>query len=153
MEEHEENIKASAEGIVPEVMDGRRIVELKFLSEQLWCISCKEALSLQFVETEICRGLASVLLVRCHKCLLVNEVITNKTHRSGDRYTLRYVIIEKSLSQKLTKFITNLFFKYYICFMDGTADCGVAALPYCARRSRTNARSRAIISLVFLQFL
>jgi hypothetical protein len=33
----------------PDIMDGRRIVELKILSWQFWCDSCKEALSLEYI--------------------------------------------------------------------------------------------------------
>lgn len=60
--------------------EGRRIVYLKFLGKQLWCTSCKESLSLDNIEQEERRGLGSVLLIRCHKCLLVNPVVTGKQH-------------------------------------------------------------------------
>ncbi|KYN11773.1 hypothetical protein ALC57_16051 [Trachymyrmex cornetzi] len=61
-------------------MEGRRIVEFSILAEQLWCVSCKEALSLNYIEKEMHRGLSSILLVRCHKCLLTNAVTAGKQH-------------------------------------------------------------------------
>lgn len=59
-------------------MEGRRIVELSVLAEQMWCVCCKEALSLENIEQERRRGLASILQVRCHKCLIINIVNTGK---------------------------------------------------------------------------
>ncbi|XP_025997744.1 uncharacterized protein LOC113006033 [Solenopsis invicta] len=59
---------------------GCRIVDLKFLDEQLWCTSCKETLSLKNIKQEERRGLGSVLFIRCHKCLFVNPVVTGKQH-------------------------------------------------------------------------
>jgi hypothetical protein len=48
-----------------DIADIRRIVELKILGRQFWCVSCKEALSLEYIEIETRRGLCSQLLVRC----------------------------------------------------------------------------------------
>jgi hypothetical protein len=68
-----------------DIMGGRRIVELKItLDQQLWCVSYKEALFLEYIENETRRGLCSQLLVRCHKCLLVDEVATGKQYYSCD---------------------------------------------------------------------
>lgn len=68
---------------------GRRIVELSELAKNLWCCSCKECLSLQFVESETRRGLGSILSVRCHKCAIINIVPTGKQHAgTGGRATL-----------------------------------------------------------------
>ena len=60
--------------------EGRRIVELIFLGQQLWCTSCKECLSLDNIENEYRGGLGSMLYVRCHKCLLINPITTGKQH-------------------------------------------------------------------------
>lgn len=37
----------------------RRIVDLKYLGEQLWCCECEETLSLSNIEQEIRRGVVS----------------------------------------------------------------------------------------------
>lgn len=58
--------------------DDERIVSLKLLARQLWCASCKEALTLENIESERRRGFGSTLLVKCHKCLLNNEVVTGR---------------------------------------------------------------------------
>ena len=63
-----------------DILEGRRIVDLVELGKQLWCGSCKETLSLTNIEKECRRGYGSLLLVRCHKCLIVNEVSTGKMH-------------------------------------------------------------------------
>ena len=67
------------------VFDGRRIVDLNILGQQLWCTCCAEALSLQHVESEVRRGLASQLLIRCHKCLILNTVCTGKQQSTTDK--------------------------------------------------------------------
>lgn len=60
--------------------EGRRIVELLGMAKQLWCISCKECLSLEYIESEQRRGIGSILQIRCHKCLLINQVTTGNQH-------------------------------------------------------------------------
>ena len=55
-------------------------MELNLLGRQMWCASCKECLSLENIERETRRGLGSILLIRCHKCLLINTVTTGKQH-------------------------------------------------------------------------
>lgn len=60
--------------------EGRRVVELAELGKRLWCGTCKEALSLSYMEKECRRGLGCLLIVRCHKCLVLNEVNTGKMH-------------------------------------------------------------------------
>lgn len=75
------------------VVEGRRIVEIAELGKQLWCGTCKEVLSLSNVEKECRRGFGSLLLVRCHKCLIVNEVRTGKMHPlTPDGRALRFDI-------------------------------------------------------------
>lgn len=44
--------------------EGRRIIELDTLQQQVWCKSCKEALSLAHIEREKFQGLASTLSIR-----------------------------------------------------------------------------------------
>lgn len=80
-----------------EILEGCRIVNLKYLGKQLWCISCKEALSLEYVESERRIGLASILMVKCHKCLIINEIYTGKQKSSIDKRSLRYDINYKSV--------------------------------------------------------
>ncbi|XP_024941318.1 uncharacterized protein LOC112494426 [Cephus cinctus] len=79
-----------------EFTEGRRVVELSVLAEQLWCVSCKEVLSLQYIEKETRRGLGSILLVRCHKCLLINSVTTGKHHNWGKRRLSRFDVNTKA---------------------------------------------------------
>lgn len=81
-------------------LDGRRIVEFSILAEQLWCVSCKEALSLKYIEREIRKGLGSILLIKCHKCLLVNTVATGKQHSWGSRRLSRFDVNTKAVIGK-----------------------------------------------------
>jgi hypothetical protein len=65
----------------------------------MWCVSCKKCLSLQHVEREIRRGFGSflVLSIRCHKCLLLNEVEIGKTQcPDGKRIATRFDINYKA---------------------------------------------------------
>ncbi|XP_071652436.1 uncharacterized protein [Temnothorax longispinosus] len=57
---------------------GRRIVELKTLALNLWCIACDIPLSLRYVKSEQKFGLASVLDVKCVKCNKIYTIHTNK---------------------------------------------------------------------------
>ena len=59
-------------------IEGRRIVELKLLGEGLWCSVCQIYLLINNTVKESIRGLASVLLVRCHQCGKLKEVPTSK---------------------------------------------------------------------------
>ncbi|XP_051158052.1 uncharacterized protein LOC127279631 [Leptopilina boulardi] len=60
--------------------EGRRIVHLKTMAEQLYCKKCKSVLSLTNVVDEKRYGLASVLSVKCDKCLFYTQVSTDKQH-------------------------------------------------------------------------
>ena len=61
--------------------DGRRIVELKTLAEQLnACDGCDSPLNLMNIEQECLHGFGSYLSIRCTTCNLLNTVVTNKTH-------------------------------------------------------------------------
>ena len=53
------------------IVEGRRIVELKVMAQNLYCSFFEEILSLDNTEKEIRKGLASVLTVRCIKCSVV----------------------------------------------------------------------------------
>lgn len=57
---------------------GRTVVELRCMAEQLWCNACNITLSLRDVENEYQKGLATILTVRCSKCLLLRKVFTSK---------------------------------------------------------------------------
>ena len=60
--------------------DGRRIVELKTLAEQLnACDGCVSPLNLMNIEQERLHGFDSYLSIRCTTCNLLNTVVTNKT--------------------------------------------------------------------------
>ncbi|TGZ45817.1 uncharacterized protein [Temnothorax longispinosus] len=74
------------------VIDGRRIIDLNVLGQQLWCCSCGEVLSLQYIQNEVRRGLASLFLVLCHKCQVVNEVCTNTQRRTVDKRRVHFDI-------------------------------------------------------------
>ncbi|XP_011863487.1 PREDICTED: uncharacterized protein LOC105559644 [Vollenhovia emeryi] len=81
-------------------MEGHRIVEFSYLAKQMWCCYCKEALSLDNIEQETRRGLASILQVRCHKCLILNVVNTSKKHSSLDSSTNRFDVNSKMVLGK-----------------------------------------------------
>ncbi|XP_066585792.1 uncharacterized protein [Prorops nasuta] len=63
------------------IVEGRRIVELKVMAQHLYCSFCKEILSLDDTEREVRKGLASLLTVRCSKCLATTVVPTSKVHK------------------------------------------------------------------------
>jgi RNase P subunit RPR2 len=59
---------------------GRRVVELGFLAEELWCNQCNVPLSLRNTEAELTKGLASVLDIRCLRCNVLKKVSTGKSN-------------------------------------------------------------------------
>ncbi|XP_034241219.1 uncharacterized protein LOC117645265 [Thrips palmi] len=61
---------------------GRRIVDLKTLATNMWCDNCNDSLSLRHLQSEESRGLASIFTVRCHRCLALAQVISDKPTRS-----------------------------------------------------------------------
>lgn len=64
--------------------DGRRIVELGFLADQLkaGCSECKKTLNIINTVDETTQGLGSILYIQCEECSQLNAVKTGKTHRS-----------------------------------------------------------------------
>ena len=67
-----------------ETRDGRRIVELGYLADQLkvGCSECKNTLNIINTVDETTQGLGSILYIQCEECSLLNAVKTGKTHRS-----------------------------------------------------------------------
>lgn len=59
-------------------VQGRRIVEIAELGKKLWCVYCKECLSLEHIERETISGSGSIFTIRCHKCLVLSTVPTGK---------------------------------------------------------------------------
>lgn len=63
------------------VVEGRRVIHVETLGEQLFCKSCKNLLGLQNIEVEERHGLASVFSIRCGNCKLLNKVASDKQHQ------------------------------------------------------------------------
>ena len=65
--------------------NGRRIVEIKHLAEQLSkCEDCERPLDLRNIVEETRRGFGSIFIINC-ECGVLNRVETNKSHRAGGR--------------------------------------------------------------------
>ena len=64
--------------------DGRRIVELGYLADQLkaGCSECKNTLNIINTVDETTQGLGSILYIQCEECSQLNGIKTGKTHRS-----------------------------------------------------------------------
>lgn len=64
--------------------EGRRIVELGWIAEQLknGCDGCKESLCLWDTMTETRQGLGSILYIECRSCGQLCSIKTGKTQRS-----------------------------------------------------------------------
>ena len=59
--------------------EGRRIVELQHLGKQMWCTSCKECLSFEYIDNEQRRGLGSIFLYT------MSSMSLNKHHKYGKK--------------------------------------------------------------------
>jgi hypothetical protein len=66
--------------------EGRRVVELGYLAEQLQkgCKECEEGLALNNIVEETKQGLGSILYIQCD-CGELNSVRTGKTHRDPNK--------------------------------------------------------------------
>lgn len=83
---------------ITSVVGGRRLVHIGHISRQMYCKSCDKPLALQNIEEESEHGLASVFTVRCHHCLDVTRVSTDKqTEVTGTEATRRAFIYDSNL--------------------------------------------------------
>lgn len=76
--------------------------EFDLLAEFLWCELCNCCLSLRDCEKETRKGLASLLYVRCPKCLDLKKIPTSKKLESKDAYCL-YAVNCKAATGKQIK--------------------------------------------------
>ncbi|OXU17178.1 hypothetical protein TSAR_012609 [Trichomalopsis sarcophagae] len=67
------------------IIEGRRIVHLQTLGEQLICNKCKSILSLTDTVEEKNVGLASIFYVRCRECKITSSVCSDKYHKTADQ--------------------------------------------------------------------
>lgn len=65
--------------------EGRRVVELKHLADQLVCVHCNNRLHLSNIESEKRYGLGSLLYIKCDSttCGFINTVSTGKRNSKG----------------------------------------------------------------------
>ena len=63
-------------------VEGRRIVHIDTLAQQMFCEKCKSKLHFTDVEGEKQYGLASIFYIRCEKCKVLCSVATDKQHRT-----------------------------------------------------------------------
>ncbi|XP_043471058.1 uncharacterized protein LOC122504185 [Leptopilina heterotoma] len=61
-------------------IEGRRIIHIETLANQLFCRKCESVLSLTKITKEIRVGLASKFYIECLSCKVVNEVCSDKQH-------------------------------------------------------------------------
>ncbi|XP_043474455.1 uncharacterized protein LOC122506382 [Leptopilina heterotoma] len=62
-------------------VEGRRIVHIKTLGEQMICEKCNAVLSLLDINDEKRSGLASTFYIKCRLCEVLNCVSTDKQHK------------------------------------------------------------------------
>lgn len=72
--------------------NGRRIVDMDKLAQELWCIKCNIPLSLRFLVKEKIVGVASRLLIKCKGCQQIMEVNTSKKTGRFDHNNLKLAI-------------------------------------------------------------
>jgi hypothetical protein len=64
----------------PCVIEGRRIVDIAYLAQQMVCITCQTLLHLTDIASELQMGLASILSIICPICQHLNRVSTGQRH-------------------------------------------------------------------------
>lgn len=63
-------------------LDGNRISNLKYMSEQMYCATCNIPLLIHNIEGDITNGLGTVFKVRCHECLSLITVNSSLVYNS-----------------------------------------------------------------------
>ncbi|XP_043276058.1 uncharacterized protein [Venturia canescens] len=76
------------------------LVDIAYLAEQQQCESCSEPFWLAFIESELRRGLASTLSIRCNKCSAVKKVNTSRKTLGVEGYALYDVNCKAALDSK-----------------------------------------------------
>ncbi|XP_077260515.1 uncharacterized protein LOC143896491 [Temnothorax americanus] len=76
------------------VVDGRRIIDLKVMSQHMIYTFCNEDLWMRNIKQEKKYGLASVFSVLCQNCLLMNKVPSGYMHPGPNK--LQYDVNTKS---------------------------------------------------------
>lgn len=66
------------------IIKGRHVVEIEVMAKALHCKNCQSILSLENIEKEIKKGLASIFQVRCKQCDIIISVPTGKEHKGPD---------------------------------------------------------------------
>ena len=88
--------------------NGRRIIELRHLAEQLKaCKMCAKPLLLHKTEREQQVGYASILYVSCD-CGIINTVTTGKSHRPPDKSNRGMPVYDVNTKAVLGKFVLFL---------------------------------------------
>lgn len=98
-------------------VDGRRIVDLKVMSNHMQCSFCTEQLSLQNIKSEVRYGLASVFKIICQHCLLMNKVPNGAQHM-GNKSKPLYDVNTKSALGKFTFHSFSNCCTYLCCLFD-----------------------------------
>ena len=62
-------------------VEGRRIINVKHVGEQMFCWSCKSTLSLMDINEEKRYGVASIFDIPCRMCNKITSVTTDKQHK------------------------------------------------------------------------
>lgn len=82
------------------VVEGRRIIDLKVMSQHMYCTFCKKDLCLKDIKKEEKYGLASIFFIICQHCLSMSKVPTGTQH-PGLNNKMVYDINTKSALGKL----------------------------------------------------
>lgn len=77
-----DNLKNDANCKIVNPIEGRRIVHIQTLAEQLICKKCDSILSLIDTCEEKRIGLASIFYVKCRQCKVMSSVCTDKQHEA-----------------------------------------------------------------------
>jgi len=73
------------------------------------CRDCNKLLSLEYLEEEKRFGLASILIVKCHTCLLLNEVPLSKKRKTEEGEFLWDVNMKAALGKNIFVIKKNIF--------------------------------------------
>lgn len=69
---------------------GRRVIDIDYFAEQMWCTGCEIPLSFKYLVEERLFGLASIFFIKCNACEKIYEVKSSTGDGMRSKFHVNY---------------------------------------------------------------